>query len=73
MQRKGIKEMWVVTVKIDKTVKAALDIYAAKEYARTGVSLTNSKTIERLLEQVDNKALSEARAASKQRNDPADQ
>jgi len=62
-----------VTMKIDKTIKAALDIFAAKEYARTGISLTNSQVIERLLERTDSKALNEAREASRERRNGDDQ
>lgn len=59
-----------VTVRLDKITKAALDIFAAKEYARTGSPLTNSQAIERLLTMVDPAVLELAKSAGDERDKP---
>lgn len=46
-----------VTIRVSRTTKAALNIFAAKEYAKTGRSLTNDQAIMKLLEIVDNDAV----------------
>lgn len=53
-----------VTIRVKKTTKAAMDIFAAQEYARTGKSLTNEQVIERLLSVVDPAALEQAQSAA---------
>lgn len=39
-----------VNIRVERVIKAALDMFAADEYARTGKQLTNSQVIEKLLE-----------------------
>jgi len=53
-----------VTVKINKVTKAALDIYAAKQYAKTGRALTNDEVILQILQAVDLVAVQQAMEAA---------
>jgi len=53
-----------VTIKINKVTKAALDIYAAKQYAKTGRALTNDEVILQILQAVDLFAVQQAMEAA---------
>lgn len=52
-----------VTIRVSKLTKVALDIYQAKQYARTGVYMTNDESILELLKSVDSDSVNTARKA----------
>jgi hypothetical protein len=52
-----------VTVRLDEVTKAALDIYAAEQLAKTGKAVTMDKAIQTLLELVAPEILEQAKRA----------
>lgn len=52
-----------MTIRLNDTTKAALDIFAAKWLAKTGKALTNDEAVEKLLEMADPDSLEQSKSA----------